>query len=126
LRFLSFWVSFLSQRAVKNDFKKRDEIMKSKLTQRLLLMTIVALLISTGCSPRTEAPLSEGELISVGLLDKPYPNYKQHEFTVTRRTGGAVEIYESFIIVTSEEGESTLAPHGWYIDLIYNKQSKSR
>jgi len=90
------------------------------------MIPAATLLFSTGCSPRKEAPLSAGELISVELLDQPYPQYKNHEFTATRYTDGTVEIYDNFIVVTTEEGESILSPLGWYKDLTYKKQSESR
>lgn len=100
--------------------------MNCKAARCLLMITAVILLVSAGCSPRKEAPLSAGELISVELLDRPYPQYKNHEFTATIHTDGTVEIYDNFIVITTEEGESILSPHGWYMDLTFRKQSKSR
>jgi hypothetical protein len=90
-------------------------------TNCALLTAVMALILVAGCSP-SERSLSRGELVSVDLLDGPYPQYSPHEYSTDKHTGGEVEIYENFIVVTSSEGVSVVAPHGWYKNLVYKKK----
>ena len=88
----------------------------------LWMMVLLGVLLVAGCSPSApEQPLARGELVSVELLDKPYPQYTPHQLSSSKLTGGTVEIYENIIIVTSPKGVSVVSPHGWYRNLNFKK-----
>ena len=97
-----------------------------------LLLAVFLVLLSSGCDnknvtvtekvePGSPQPLVKGELISVDLMSKPYPQYTPHDLGWSTYKGGTVEIYENFIIVTPKNGESMLSPHNWYKGLTFKK-----
>ena len=96
------------------------------------LIALATCLILSACSDRETislaapnadpvTPLQKGELISVDLLNKPYPEYSPSSISWKTIQGGEVEIYEGFIIATTGEGVSHLALHNWYKDLKFHK-----
>jgi hypothetical protein len=81
----------------------------------------IGLLSSCSKNPSSSATpcLSKGNIVSVDLLDRPYPQYSPSEVSWSTLKEGTVEIYDNFIIVTYGDGLLRLAPHNCYMNLIY-------
>ncbi len=97
----------------------------------LTLMTVILLSACNKQKPTSVSdlrsqptlPIQEGELISVDLLNQPYPEYSPSSLGWSTFKGGTVKIYDDFIITTTNDGVSRLALHNWYKDLKFKSIS---
>jgi hypothetical protein len=71
-------------------------------------------------------PIAQGTLENVTVWNKPVqsPGETGSNSGSAYGPGGSVEIYDEFIIVTSESGSSVLSLHGWYTNLRFERGSE--
>jgi hypothetical protein len=105
--------------------------MKDSRFLPILFAAVIAALTAgcsrnAGSSPSGALPVAKGELISVDLLDKPYPQYSPNSLGWSTVQKGTVEVYANFIIVTGPDGTSYLAPTNWYKDLRFRQAGAAR
>ena len=66
-------------------------------------------------------PIAQGQIVSVELLDRPFPQYQNYSYQSNTVKQGSVEIYDHFIIVTSHDGVSRVSPHNSYKNLKFKR-----
>lgn len=85
----------------------------------LLLCTIALVCLLSGCGPSkqqvTEGPVLTGKLEGGSFWQKPLisPSNEGGEY----EKGSKVEVFDQFVVVTSQDGISRVHPHGYYSGL---------
>src|SRR4051794_35375830 len=71
-------------------------------------------------------PLASGTLDHVTVWKKPVqrPGETGSNEGNSPPAGSRVEVYSNFILITPQNGPTTLTPHGWYTDLTFTRDKE--
>jgi len=88
----------------------------------LILGLLARGLPATAEKSHAPAPIASGKLITVTVWEKPVqrPGELGSNSSYTMEKG-RVDVYDQFIILTSNEGKKTVCLHGWYTNLRFEQ-----
>ena len=90
-----------------------------RLSVVILLALVVVGAVFIGYNHTANKPIVSGKLVSVTIWEKPVqrPGETGQNSGFSPDAGSQVDVYESFIVVTSPAGERIVSLHGWYTNL---------